>query len=102
MLYKSTDNKYSVFDLYFCNDIENTIIDDDLDRFITLTTQPGFDTNCKMYFGNHSAMEIEERKAGMFDRYSYMQFIAFCGSVKCFKQAIMAGGYDINDIVIRK
>ena len=71
--------------------LEDAIKADDIETFIKLTSDPSF---------NHkelikTTIEVDFRGRGFF---SAIHLAALLGSVKCFKQAMLTGDYDINYI----
>ena len=79
--------------------IENAIKEDNLESFIEFSTEPTFDPTHTITF-NDLFYSYDYALANSFNNssFSYVQLMAFFGSVKCFKHAILTGDFDLKDI----
>ena len=97
---KSYDEIQNIFSV---GSIEKTIQEDDVDQFISLSSNPSFNPNKTISTDSEvigAAQNLGTNRSSFgFGRpkISYMQLMSFFGSVKCFKHAISTNAYDIKD-----
>ena len=87
-------NDIMLDDIYSENSIYNTIKNDDVESLIRSSSEPMFDFAEQIYTGVDSIIYFVDSKKSI----SYTQLMAFFGSIKCFKHAILTGDYKIIDI----
>ena len=67
---------------------------DDLESFIEQSSELGFDPFTKFRFNSDAPIMFADRNSS----FSYLQIMAFYGSVKCFKYACLQSEYDTRNI----
>ena len=79
--------------------IENAIEEDNLESFIKIASEPYFDPNKSDVLNNANSWD-QNRIFLIYEdeRITYMHLMAFFGSLKCFKHAMLTGEYSIEQI----
>ncbi len=94
---KTFKDIYNIFEI---GSIERIIQDDDLDKFIGITSVQTFNPKEKVKCLNGSEHIFNViNLSGHGPIFTYLQLMGFFGSLNCFKHAISTGTYDMNDIV---
>ena len=87
-----------VIDIYPAGSVGRAIIEDSIDDFIRLTSDPSFDAKKRIKTKKSSKYEDPITVVSGDGDVSHMQLMALFGSKKCFKHAVSAGGYDMDGV----
>ena len=90
----SDDVDKILYNIKSINSIEAKIKNDDFESFLKITAEPQTNLNKRVNISNTVIEYVDDAYLNV----SYMQLMAFFGSVKCFKHAILTGDYDLDNI----
>ena len=83
-------------DIFQENKIARISEEDDIESFIKMSSEVGFDPKSKVLFYSSSPIGFNMYYDN--SERSYLQIIAFYGAVKCFKHAYLTNEYDLSDV----